>query len=119
MLFNKIYDVPEPIYTDSVSVKPEPDIYLKKAIEKGLGLPPAKEYLMPYQEYGAKCMLLGYQEGKRRSKKKYKKAIKKLQAKLKERTPLGVLKNIENNDVSGLSFVFEPNIEDCEHKDDV
>lgn len=117
MLFNKGYAPLESIQNDPLFIKPEPEIYVKKAIEKGLGLPPLKEYTMPYQEYGAKCMLLGYQEGKRRSKKKYKKTIKKLQAKLKERTPIGVLKNIEKNDIAGLSFVFDPSKEEC--KDDV
>ena len=83
-----------------------PAFYIPKAINKGLGLPPTKQPLMNDDEYGARCMLLGYDL----AKKKYKKKIKKLKAKLKAREdePIGILHTIEKNDVRGLSFAFEP-----------
>ena len=83
-----------------------PAYYVPKAINKGLGLPPTKKPFITNDEYGARCMLLGYDI----AKKKYKKKIKKLKAKLKAREdePIGILHTIEKNDVRGLSFAFEP-----------
>ena len=86
-----------------------PEVFTRKAIELGLGLPPLKETFVSSQDYGAKCMLLGYEFAKKKYKKKYKKQIKKLKAELKaaNNKPLGILKEIEQGDVSGLSFAFE------------
>ena len=61
-----------------------PDIYLKKAIEVGLGMPPLKPPYQSSNDYGAKCMVEGYEKGYRDAKKKFKKQAKKLKKELKE-----------------------------------
>lgn len=66
-----------------VSVPTMPDVYINKAIDKGLGLPPFKEPFINTANYGAKCMLIGYKAGKKATKKRYKKKIKLLNQKLK------------------------------------
>ena len=102
-----IYKIPfykrEP---EQIKVPNMPPFFIPKAIKKGLGLPPIKKPFITDDEYGAKCMLFGYDL----AKKKYKKKIKRLQAKLKAREdePIGILHTIEKNDVRGLSFAFEP-----------
>lgn len=95
---------------EQITIPTMPEIYKQKAIALGLGLPPFKETFVSSTDYGAKCMLLGYEFAKKKYKKKYKKQIKKLKAELKaaNNMPLGVLKAIEENDVKGLSFAFEP-----------
>ena len=66
-----------------VSVPTMPDVYINKAIKKGLGMPPAKEPFVNTANYGAKCMLKGYKAGKKAAKKRYKKKIKHLNQELK------------------------------------
>lgn len=66
-----------------VYTPPIPEVYIKRSIDKGLGLPPIKEHFMSVYEYGAKCMLKGYEAGKEDAKKKYKKKIKLLKQELK------------------------------------
>ena len=86
--------------------------YTNKAIKKGLGIPTAKPMDFTITEFAAKCMLDGYKAGKKKAEKKYKKQIKKLKAQLKEadKKPqvLGTLEKIEEGDITGLSFKFEP-----------
>lgn len=102
-----IKDIYEPDQKEIITM---PEIYTKQALELGLGLPPLKEVCITNKDYGAKCMLLGYEFAKKKYKKKYKKQLKKLRDKLKaaNNKPLGVLRAIENNDIKGLSFAFEP-----------
>lgn len=99
-----MYDMPE-----QKQIITMPEVYTKRALKLGLGLPPLKEVFVTNNDYGAKCMLLGYDFAKKKYKKKYKKQLKKLRAELKaaNNKPLGVLKAIENNDIKGLSFDFE------------
>ena len=102
-----INDYYEPETKDIITM---PEIHVKQALDIGLGLPPLKEVFTTTNDYGAKCMLLGYDFAKKKYKKKYKKQIKKLKAELKaaNNKPLGILKEIEQGDVRGLSFAFEP-----------
>mgnify|MGYP003288066917 CR=1 FL=1 len=65
------------------SVPTMPDVYINKALDKGLGVPPIKEPYISTANYGAKCMLIGYKAGKKATKKRYKKKIKLLNQKLK------------------------------------
>ena len=104
MIFKKDYCEPE-----QIKIPTMPEVYTNRAIKLGLGLPPLKEIFVTNNEYGARCMLLGYEFAKKKYKKKYKKQLKKLRAELKaaNNKPLGVLKAIENNDIKGLSFAFE------------
>lgn len=102
-----IYKIPfykrEALEQENIPIMPA--YYVPKAINKGLGLPPTKKPFITNDEYGARCMLLGYDL----AKKKYKKKIKKLQAKLEAREdkPIGIMHTIEKNDVKGSSFIFE------------
>lgn len=66
-----------------VSVPTMPDVYINKALDKGLGVLPIKEPYINTANYGAKCMLLGYKAGKKATKKRYKKKIKLLNQKLR------------------------------------
>lgn len=96
-----------------------PMVYVDKALEKGMGLPPIKESFISQSEYGAKCMLIGYEYGQKKAKKKYKKRLKRLKAMLEENNnkALGILKTIEKNDITGLSFAFEPTEEEDNDSD--
>ena len=92
-------------------IPPIAECYVNEAIEKGLGLPPLKEQFMTISDYGAKCMLIGYEKGRNQTKKKYKKKIKKLKAKFKKADKKSIGKPIdtlEENVITGLSFAFEP-----------
>lgn len=102
-----IKDIYEPEQKEIITM---PEFYTKKALELGLGLPPLKEVFVTNNDYAARCMLLGYEFAKKKYKKKYKKQLKKLRTKLKaaNNEHLGVLKAIKDNDVTGLSFAFEP-----------
>ena len=93
-----------------MTIPPMPTDYVLKALEKGLGLPPLRPEFLKIDEYGAKCMLIGFKEGKRRNKKKYKKKIRLLQLELQQarKEPLGKLKKIcETTDPSGVTFEIE------------
>ena len=100
-----MYDLPE-----QKEIITMPEVYTKRALKLGLGLPPSKEVFITNNDYGAKCMLLGYNFAKKKYKKKYKKQLKKLRAELKaaNNTPFDVLKEIDDNDVREISFAFEP-----------
>lgn len=110
---SKGYQPIEPIHKSPEVNKLPPifECYVNEAIKKGLGLPPSKEVFMTTSDYGAKCMLIGYEKGRKQTKKKYKKKIKELKAKLKkaDKKSIGkLIDTLEKNDITGLSFAFEP-----------
>ena len=65
---------------------------------------------MTTSDYGAKCMLIGYEKGRKQTKKKYKKKIKELKAKLKKADKKSIRKPIdtlEENDKCTLQNTKE------------
>lgn len=72
MFYGRKFDEPK-----IINIPDMPEVYLQKAIEK-IGLPPIKGSYQSDSDYGAKCMLIGYDD----ARKKYKKKIKKLKAQL-------------------------------------
>ena len=58
-----------------VSVPTMPDIYINKALDKGLGLPPIKEPYINTANYGAKCMLIGIKLVRRQLKRDIKRKL--------------------------------------------
>lgn len=51
--------------------------YIRKTMDKGLGIPPIGDGFASSSEYGAYCMLLGYKKAKKQLKQKYKKKYQK------------------------------------------
>ena len=91
--------------------------FREKCIKNGLGIISPNTENMPNDVFAYKCMNAGYERAKKKYKakiKKLKKKNKKLEKQLREAKakPLGILKTIEKGDIEGLSFAFEPNIEE-------
>lgn len=84
MIKYPFYQAQNPVEPLELKIPEMPDVYCKKAIELGLGMPPLKPPYQSSTDYGAKCMVEGYEKGYRDAKKKFKKQAKKLKKELKE-----------------------------------
>ena len=78
------YQATEELKPLELKIPEMPEIYSKKAIELGLGIPPLKPPYQSSNDYGAKCMVEGYEKGYKDAKRKFKKQAKKLKKELKE-----------------------------------
>lgn len=84
MIKYPFYQAQNPVEPLELKIPEMPDVYCKKAIELGLGIPPVKPLYQSSTDYGAKCMVEGYEKGYKDAKKKFKKKIKKMKKELKE-----------------------------------
>ena len=92
--------------------------FREKCIKNGMGIISANtKDMLNSDDYAYKCMNAGYERAKKKYKakiKKLKKKNKKLEKKLREAKAkqIGILKTIKKGNIEGLSFAFEPNIEE-------